>query len=118
MDVDRVSLTPSERAEHMRNKKCFICHKEGCHSSQHKGYLGKREGGPFWGRTPPKEGSWRKKPVVQEVTQEDLQVSTFMKQHDISPAQAIEMMGNYYDQSAKDWNPVSEEEVDLISLDF
>ena len=44
MDVDKILLSPSERAEHIRNKKCFICHKEGCNSAKHKGYPGKKEG--------------------------------------------------------------------------
>ena len=35
MDVDKINLSPSERAEHIRNQKCFICHKEGCHLSKH-----------------------------------------------------------------------------------
>ena len=47
--------------------------------------------------------------------QEDPRVTNFMKQHDISPAQAIEMMGNYYDQLANSWEKTSEEEVNLIS---
>ena len=35
MDIDKIHLSPSKRAEHIRNRKCFICHKEGCHSSKH-----------------------------------------------------------------------------------
>ena len=26
MDVDRIYLSPTQRAEHIRNNKCFICH--------------------------------------------------------------------------------------------
>ena len=26
MDVDKINLSPNERAEHIRNRKCFICH--------------------------------------------------------------------------------------------
>ena len=48
--------------------------------------------------------------------QEDPRVSNFMKQHDITPTQAIKMMGNYYHDSAKDRE--KGEEVDLMTLDF
>ena len=34
--------------------------------------------------------------MVKEMDQEDPRVTNFMKQHDISPTQAIEMMGDYY----------------------
>ena len=51
MDIDKINLSPSERVEHIRNCKCFICHKEGCHSSKHRGYPGKRERGK-----PPPQG--------------------------------------------------------------
>ena len=50
--------------------------------------------------------------------QEDPRVTNFMKQHDISPVQAIEIMGNYYDHPVDNWNKTSEEGVDLISLGF
>ena len=42
MDVDKINHSPNERPEHIRNRKCFICHKEGCHLSKHRGYPGKR----------------------------------------------------------------------------
>ena len=45
---------------------------------------------------------------------EDDQVSTFMKEHDISPTQAIEMMGNYF--GGPDGNKPEEEA--LLNLDF
>ena len=117
MDVDKVFLSPSEKAEHIWNKKCFICHKEGCHMSKHKGYPRKRGGpGPPQGRPTNQEGSWRRWPAIKEMDQEDPWVSNFMKQHDISLTQAIKMMGNYYNDSAK--NKGKAEEVDLMTLDF
>jgi len=35
MDVDVLRLSPTQRAEHMHNNKCFICHKVGCRSNKH-----------------------------------------------------------------------------------
>ena len=96
MDVDKANLSPSERAEHMWNRKCFICHKVGCHSSNHKGYPGKKRNPPQPGECP----SWRKKTTkTREVKEEDQQVSDFMRQHEISVEHAIELMGNYYSHS-------------------
>ena len=37
MDVDRIYLSPIQRAEHIRNNKCFICHKVGCSTRNHPG---------------------------------------------------------------------------------
>ena len=37
MDVDRIYLTPTQCAEHIRNNKCFICHKVGCSTRNHLG---------------------------------------------------------------------------------
>jgi len=35
MDIDVLRLSPTQRAEHMRTNKCFICHKVGCRSNKH-----------------------------------------------------------------------------------
>ena len=37
MDIDRIYLTPVQRAEHICNNKCFICHKVGCSTRNHPG---------------------------------------------------------------------------------
>ena len=37
MDIDAVRLTQEERLEHLRNKKCFICHQTGHQSGAHRG---------------------------------------------------------------------------------
>ena len=37
MDVDRIYLSPTQRAEHIRNNKCFICHRVGCSTRNHPG---------------------------------------------------------------------------------
>ena len=119
MDVDKINLSPSERVEHIRNHKCFICHKEGCHSSKHRGYLGKRGRG-----RPLPQGdhlSWRKTTETTREVQADPQVANFMRQHNISAGHAIELMGNYYshDNATVTWEKMAEEElVKLINLDF
>ena len=119
MDVDKVNLSPSERVEHMRNRKCFICRKEGCHLSKHKEYPGKRGRG----RTPP-EGehlSWRKTTETTREVKADPWVSDFMRQHKISVEHAIELMGNYYSHNnpSVTWKMMAKEEsVNLINLDF
>ena len=117
MDVDKINLSPSDRAEHIRNRKCFICHKEGCHSSKHRGYPGKRgRGRPSGDRSP-----WRKTAEATKEVRTDPEVANFMKLHNISVGHAIELMGNYYSHNkvATPWEPTTEEEsVELVNLDF
>ena len=119
MDIDKINLSPSERAEHIRNHKCFICHKEGCHTSKYRGYLGKKGRGQI-----PPQGdclSWRKTTETTREVKPDPQVAEFMKQHNISVNHAIELMGNYYshNNTAVTWEQTAEEElVKLINLDF
>ena len=115
MDMDRINLSPSERAEHIRNQKCFICHKEGCHSSKHQGYPGKKGKG----RTPGNHFSWRKTKENAREVKTDPEVANFMKLHNISADHAIELMGNYYNNTATTWESTAEEElVELVNLDF
>ena len=117
MDVDKINLSPSERAEHIRNRKCFICHKEGCHSSKHQGYPGKRGKGRPLGDHP----SWRKTVETTREVKTDPEVANFMKLHNISASHTIELMGNYYshNNAAVAWEPTTEEEsVELVNLDF
>ena len=109
MEVEKVNLSPRERVEHIQNNKCFICHKEGCHSSKHKGYLGKR-GKPLQQGEHP---SWRRTTETREVDEADPRVNNFMKQHEISAEHAIELMGNYYSHnlSTTTWERMAEEEL-------
>ena len=82
--------------------------------AKHKGYPGRKEGfGQPWGKPADREKSWRKPPAIKEI-KEDNQVSTFMKECDISLTQAIKMMGNYFGGPNGD---KPEEEV-LLNLDF
>ena len=119
MDVDKINLSPSERAEHIRNRKCFICHKEGYHSTKHRGYPRKRGRGK-----PPPQGdrlSWRKTTETTREVQADPQVTNFMRQHNISAEHTIELMGNYYshNNAMVTWEEMAKEEsVELINLDF
>ena len=110
MDIDKVNLSPSERAEHMRNRKCFICHKEGCYSSKHRGYPGKRGRG----RLPPQGErlSWRNTTETRNIEETDPWVSNFMRQHEISTEHALELMGNYYSHNdpMTTWEKTAKEE--------
>ena len=117
MDIDKINLSPSDRAEHIRNRKCFICHKEGCHSSKHRGYPGKRERG----KPPGDRSPWRKNIETTKEVKTDPEVANFMKLHNISASHAIELMGNYYSHNnpTTTWEPTAEEEsVELVNLDF
>ena len=117
MDMDKINLSPSERAEHIKNRKCFIFHKEGCHSSKHRGYPGKRGKGRPSGDHP----SWRKTVETTREVKTDPEVANFMKLHNISASHAIELMGNYYshNNATVAWEPTTEEEsVELVNLDF
>ena len=108
MDMDRINLSPSERVEHMQNHKCFICHKEGCHSFKHKGYPGQK------GRSPQQQTCpWKKASTTRELEEVDLCVHEVMEQHGISAEHAIELMGNYYshNEPATTWEKTAEEEL-------
>ena len=41
MDIDRIYLSPTQRAEHIRNNKCFFCHRVGCSTRNHPGVKNK-----------------------------------------------------------------------------
>ena len=121
MDVDKINLSPSERAVHMRNHKCFICHKEGCNLSKHRGYPRKRGG---QGGRPPSQGEqplWKKNTEVTREVRTNPWVTDFMEQHEISVEHTIKLMGNYYSHNNPTitWEKTAEEEsVELINLDF
>ena len=72
MDMGKINLSPSERVEHIWNRKCFICHKEGCHLSKHKGYPRKR-GKPLQQGAHP---SWRRTTETRELKEEDPWINT------------------------------------------
>ena len=117
MDIDKINLSPNERAEHISNRKCFICHKKGCHSSKHRGYPRKRGKG----RTPGDHSSWRKTTETTREVKTNSEVASFMKQHNILAGHTIELMGNYcsHNHTAITWEPMTKEEsVELINLDF
>ena len=117
MDMDKIKLSPSERAEHMQNWKCFICHKEWCHSSKHRGYPRKRGKPPPQGEHP----AWRKTKETRDFDEVDPWVANFMKQHKISAEHAIELMGNYYshNEPTMTWEKTAKEEsVNKITQDF
>ena len=119
MDVDKINLSPRERAEHMRNRKCFICHKEGCHLSKHWEYPGKRG----QGRTPPQGecSSWRKNTESTREVKTDPLVADYMRQHRISPENTMELLGNYYSHNrpASAWEKTAKEEsVNLVEQGF
>ena len=116
MDVDKINLSPTEKAEHIRNRKCFICHREGCHLSKHQGYPGKRGKGRV-----PAGRPWRKTAETMREVKPDPEVANFMKLHNISASHPIELMGNYYshNNAATTWESMAEDEsVELINLDF
>ncbi|KAF8548658.1 hypothetical protein OG21DRAFT_1526347 [Imleria badia] len=37
MDIDAIRLSPTERARHLKDNLCFICHKHGCSTRMHRG---------------------------------------------------------------------------------
>ena len=115
MDVDKTNLSPRDRVEHMQNNKGFICHKEGCHLSKHKGY-------PKWRGKPPQPGAWPSwRATETREVEGDPWINNFIKQHGISAEKTLDLLGNYYSykEPATTWeNTVKEESVNQISLDF
>ena len=67
------------------------------------------------------EHPWRKTTEIRDLEEVDLQVTNFMKQHEISMEHAIELMGNYYSHNspATTWEKMAEEEsVNVITQGF
>ena len=115
MDIDRINLSPRERADHMWNNQCFICHKGGCYSSKHKGNPGGRGKSLQQGAHP----SWRAT-ETREV-EGGPQINNFMKQHGISAEQTLDPLGSYYSHNKPmtTWERMAEEEsVNEITQDF
>ena len=108
MDINKINLSPRDRAKHIHNCKCFIYHKEGCHLSKHKEYPKGRGKPPQQGAQP----SWRAE--TREVDG-DPQVTDFMKQKGISVEKALNLLGNYYSQEpATTWDGPENESVALV----
>ena len=111
MEVDRVKLSPREQVEHMRDYKCFICHKVGCHSAGHPGYPGGKRS-PQW--TPPFTGCFQR---TNEVAS-NLRIDTYINKKDVTTNQVMTILeaasGAEEEEGAKEWS-TEEESVNQIS---
>jgi len=97
MDVDALRLSPTQRAEHMRNNKCFICHKIGCRSNKHP-----RPGNKTMTRPPaPTSSSFARATVVSE-SSEDNPLLAYARQLNISEKEAVRSLGIVYGELNQD----------------
>ena len=105
MDIDKINLSPRDRVEHIWNNKCFICHREGCHSSKHRGY-------PQGRGKPPQQGAWPSwRATKTREVEGDPWINNFMKQHRISAEQTLDLLGNYYSKPVTSWEGMTKEEL-------
>jgi len=97
MDIDVLRLSPTQRAEHMHNNKCFICHKVGCHSNKHP-----HPGNKTTTRPPtPTSSSFARAAVVSESSEDNL-LLTYARQLNILEKEAIRSLGIVYGELNQD----------------
>jgi len=97
MDVDVLRLSPTQQAEHMRNNKCFICHKIGCCSNKHP-----RPGNKTTTHPPaPTSSSFARATVVSE-SLEDNPLLAYARQLNISEKEAVRSLGIVYGELDQD----------------
>ena len=89
MDVDKISLSLADRAEHIWKRLCFTCHKPRCHSLKHARYLGKE-------RDPQNWCNWNPPPGLQAGVQawevSTSQVENYIKKWGISQGETMHLL--------------------------
>jgi len=97
MDVDVLQLSPTQRVEHMRSNKCFICHKVGCRSNKHP-----RPGNKTTTRPPaPPSSSFTRATVVSESSEDNLLLN-YARKLNISEKEAVCSLGIVYGELDQD----------------
>jgi len=95
--VDVLRLSPTQRAEHMCNNKCFICHKVGCRSNKHP-----RPGNKTTTRPPtPTSSSFARATVVSE-SSEDNPLLACTRQLNILEKEAVRSLEIVYGELNQD----------------
>jgi len=97
MDVDTIRLSPAQRAEHMRNNKCFICHKVRCWTDKHPHPGNKSKTRP----SPASSSSFARTAVVSEATL----LLDYARKLNITEEEAISSLGIVYGELNQDGNP-------------
>lgn len=116
MEASRITLSPTERAEHLWKHLCFICHKPRCHLLKHGGYPGKERDPQNWCcQNPPP--SLRAGAQTQEVglsPSED-----YIRKRGITQGEAMHPLRNYYEESiTQEWLTEEESVVQLSIQGF
>jgi len=97
MDVDVLRLSPTQRAEHMHNNKCFICHKVGCCSNKHS-----RPGNKATTRPPASTSSSLVRATTVPETSENNPLLNYARKLNISEKEAIRSLGIVYGELNQD----------------
>jgi len=97
MDIDVLRLSPTQRAEHMRNNKCFICHKVGCRSNKHP-----RPGNKAMTRPLASTSSSFVRATTVPETLENNPLLNYARRLNISEKEAIHSLGIVYGELNQD----------------
>jgi len=96
MDVDVLRLFPIQCAEHMRNNKCFICHKVRCCSNKHP-----RPGNKMTTRPPTSTSSFVRATTIPNPSKDNLLLD-YARKLNISEKEAIPSLGIVYRELNQD----------------
>jgi len=113
MDVDAIRLSPAQRAEHMHNNKCFICHKVGCRTDKHPHPGNKSKTRPF----PTSSSSFTCAAVFSKATP----LLNYARKLNITKEEAISSLGIVYGELNQDGTPtksLNSESVASVNQDF
>jgi len=97
MDVDTLRLSPTQRAEHMRANKCFICHKVGCHSNKHP-----CPGNKAMTRPPASTSSSFVRATIVPETSENKPLLDYARRLNILEKEAVRSLGIVYGELNQD----------------
>jgi len=98
MDVDAIRLSPAQRAKHMHNNKCFICHKVRCRTDKHPHPGNKPKICP----SPTTSSSFTCATVVSETTL----LADYARKLNITEKEAIASLRILYGELDQDGTPI------------
>ena len=108
MDVDAIQLSPAQRAEHMHNNKCFICHKVRCQTDKHPCPGNKAKTHP----PPASPSSFTWAAVVSEASL----LLDYARKLNIMEKEAVSSLGIIYGELYQDGTPIESQTSEMVAF--
>jgi len=108
MDVDAIQLSPSQWVEHMKNNKCFICHKVGCQTNRHP-----HPGNKTTTHTPPTSPSSFTRAIVVFKSSSLL---NYARKLNILEKEAVASLGIVYGELNQDGIPIESQFSEMVAF--